>query len=76
MDQQRVALRAAAVDRLGELHGFEGVDQPGTLVICRGAEVGRGADDDLFNEGRGRHRPPVRLGESLNDKCRGARGLG
>ena len=71
--QQRVALRAAAVDGLGELHGLERVDQPGALVVGRRAQVGGRADDDLLDERRRRQVAVVRLGVGLMHQRGGGR---
>src|SRR5271168_2189326 len=49
VDQQRACLRAAAVDRLGELDGLERVDQARALVVGGRAQVGGGAHDDLLD---------------------------
>ena len=39
MHEQGIALRRAAVDRLGELHRLQRVYQPGALTVGGGAEV-------------------------------------
>ena len=50
MDEQRVTSGVAAVDRLGELHRLQRVNESGALAIGGGAEIGGRAHDDLLDQ--------------------------
>src|SRR6185437_11550040 len=79
-EQQRVAGRCgrgrAGLDRLGEQHGLVGVEQPGTLLASREAQVGRGARQYLLDQRRARRGSEMRTPVCLYDQGGGAGGQG